>query len=219
MSFQDIHTAQDVAEYQTRLSTGYPQRPAVIAHIVKQIAALGRKELRIVELCVGPGVLAEAVCGAVGGIRYVGLDFMHPFLESTMRKLPAGADFQAVHGDLTDPTWPLLLKQAVGDRPIDAIVSMQSLHDVGDYRQTAQIYALAGPLLCAGGLFLNADLVSAEDELAPRPGRLTVAQHLELLREASFANVACSLRIGPFACCQGVWRATEKEIASANPRN
>ena len=43
--------------------------------------------------------------------------------------------------------------------PVNAIISMQSLHDLGDGHQSERIYRLAKDLLAPGGLFLNADLL------------------------------------------------------------
>lgn len=202
MSFRDIQTVDDVEAYKKRLNDHYPERSKIISHIIDQIQPLGLDNLTVVELCVGPGQLAEALCRDIPGIHYVGLDFMQPFLDYTERLLPSGATF--VCADLTESAWPTLLTEAIHDNRIDLILSMQSLHDVGNADQIGSIYKRSQALLNRGGRLINADFITQEgDEAAARPGRLTVPHHLELLQAAGFTTTGCTLRTAQFGVCFG----------------
>ncbi len=202
MSFRDIQTQDDVETYKKRLIDNYADRPIIIDHITEQIQQLGLEIPTVVELCTGPGQLAEALCHSLPQVNYIGLDFIQPFLDFTEERLSAEATF--VCADLTGSDWPELLENAANNRPIDVIVSMQSLHDVGDAAQISAIYRRCQTLLGPVGCFINADLITQEgDEANARPGRLTVPHHLELLQAAGYLSTTCSLRTAQFAVCIG----------------
>ena len=195
MSFRDIETADDVAAYELRLQNGYPERPFIIDQIVSQLKTLNIPNPTVAELCVGPGVLAEALCHAFPQICYVGLDFMQPFLNYATKRVPAGIEATFVQADLTGEAWANRLREAGRENGrYHAIVSLQSLHDVGDAQQTRIIYQQTHRLLANGGLFINADLITKEgDEANARPGRLTTQQHLALLSQVGFSNSTCQM--------------------------
>jgi hypothetical protein len=88
--------------------------------------------------------------------------------------------------------------------PAHAVVSMQSLHDLGGEAQVNRIYNLARQLLVPGGLFLNADLITLSGrDLPNNPGRRSISRHLLLLRAQDYERVACTLKRGRFGCCVG----------------
>ncbi|MCP4360348.1 MAG: hypothetical protein GY796_20260, partial [Chloroflexi bacterium] len=81
------------------------------------------------------------------------------------------------------------------------IVSMQSLHDLGDEAAVNRIYGLAKSLLVPGGLFLNADLIVPPQQDKPgNPGRRSISRHLELLQAQDYRQVTCTLARGEFGC-------------------
>ncbi len=202
MSFRDIQTQNDVRLYQKRLTDNYLDRPEIMNHIVQQIEQLGTENPTVAELCIGPGQLAESLCNNIPKIDYIGLDFIQPFLDFTAAKLSVDGEF--VCADLTGTEWPNLLKGASKTGQIDVIVSMQSLHDVGDADQIASIYTKCQSLLGEEGLFINADLITQEgDEANARPGRLTVPHHLELLQAAGYTTTGCTHRTAQFGVCFG----------------
>ena len=115
MSFRDIQTVDDVEAYKKRLNDNYPDRVPIIQHITEQITALGIENPTVVELCVGPGQLADTLCRDIPGIRYIGLDFMQPFIDYAEKRLPPSATF--VCADLTGDAWPAFLRNAAHQRP------------------------------------------------------------------------------------------------------
>ena len=178
MSFRNIQTKSDVAQYQDRLTQGYPDRSIVIEHIIEQLTNLNIKAPIIAELCVGPGLLATALCQAFPQIHYVGLDFMQPFLDFTSNRLPADVNTAFVHADLTGDKWPNLLAQQAVDGRFHAIVSMQSLHDVGGAEEVERIYHHCRGLLVDDGL--SDDTESPIKQRIPKNSERIPKDHHEL---------------------------------------
>jgi len=200
ISFRDLRTPEDVAQWLAGLKENWPQREEVMAHIAQQIEALPFPDPHVVELATGPGLLAEFLLTKLPQITYTGLDFSELLLRVARERLePFGTRSRLMWVDLNKDEW---LAQVPNDN--QAIVSMQSLHDLGGEPQVDRIYGLARTLLAPGGLFLNADLVTPPGQDKPdNPGRRSISRHLELLKAHGYARVACTLALGDFACVVG----------------
>lgn len=191
--------------YLQRLETQWPERAAIVQHIVDAVMALRQAQPHVLELGCGPGRLAAALLAAVPNLHYTGVDLSPPFLNFARQQLTPYAHVQLLEVDLSDDTWPQRLTDASHQR-FHAIVSMQALHDVGDEAAVSRVYGQARELLWPGGCFLNADLVVAEGETLPNnPGRRPLARHLALLHAHGYHNGACTLASGGFGCVMG-WR-------------
>lgn len=200
---QQYATPEAILAYRQRLETQWPERVQVAQHIADLILALGQPQPQVLELCCGFGRLAEVLLTAVPKMPYIGVDVSPPFLEFARDQFAASPQVQLLEVDLNEQTWPHLVTAAMPTR-FHAIVSLQSLHDVGDEQAVSRVYGLAKTLLLPGGFFLNADLIVAEGETLPNnPGRLTIARHLHLLREHGYGDVACTLATGGFGCVIG----------------
>jgi len=198
MSFRDLQTTADVLAWIDRLNADRPERTEVIQHIVTQVEALPFPELHVVELCPGAGLLAEALLTAAPQIQYTGIDFLELLINFSRDRLtPFGDRATLIQADLNKNGWMGQFPQGV-----HAIISMQSLHDLGGEPEVNRIYGLAQTMLKPGGLFLNADLVVPPDADKPdNPGRRSIPRHLELLRSHGYGRVSCSLEKGEFGCC------------------
>ena len=204
--FRQYDTAEAVIAYLQRLETQWPERAAIVQHIVDLVMALHQPQPQVLELGCGPGRLAEVVLAAVPNLHYTGVDLSPPFLKFARQQLTAYPHVKLWEIDLSDEAWPQRITTEPRTR-FHAIVSMQSLHDVGDEAAVSRVYGMAYDLLWPGGFFLNADLVIAEGEALPNnPGRRPLARHLELLRAHGYHNVACTLARGGFGCVIG-WRS------------
>lgn len=199
--FRSYEDPAVITAYLERLEREWPERAEIADYIANQIAALDTAQPRVLELCCGPGRLAKSILAANPNAQYTGIDISPPFLAYVNEQLAPNAARITLHElDLSDVTWPANLAQ---DR-FDAIVSMQSLHDVGDATAIAQIYRQAKALLQPDGFFLNADLIVAEGETLPNnPGRLPIPRHLELLIATGYENVRCPLAPGGFGVVMG----------------
>jgi SAM-dependent methyltransferase len=203
--FRQYDTPVAVTAYLARLANSWPERPQIALHIAKQISALGKAAPRVLELCCGPGWLAAQLLPALPTMHYVGVDISPPFLDFAQAELALHADRIALlEVDLSATDWPTALAKQVGADPFDAIISLQSLHDVGDATTIERLYGQCKALLAPGGRLLNADLIVQPGELLPdNPGRLTVERHLELLAARGFTAPVCTLRLGAFGCVSG----------------
>ncbi|HMN31206.1 MAG TPA: class I SAM-dependent methyltransferase [Caldilineaceae bacterium] len=204
-SFRDLQTGDDVAAYAAGLDVRWPARAAVIDQIVTEVRALPFAALYLLELCCGPGALATALLRALPALRYVGIDASRAMLAYTQRSLARdAARLTLLHADLNRDEWLAHLAHLGEGGQFHALVSMQSLHDLGGEGEVSRVYKLAKGLLLPGGLFLNADLVVAPgEELADNPGRRSIARHLELLRQHGYQQVACRSETGGFGVVVG----------------
>jgi hypothetical protein len=189
-----------VAQWLAGLKENWPQREEVMAHIARQIEALPFPQPQVVELATGPGLLAEFLLAKLPQISYTGLDFSELLLTVAQERLePFKGRSRLIRVDLNRDEW---LAQVSNNN--QAIISMQSLHDLGGEPEVDRIYGLAQTLLVPGGLFLNADLVTPPGQDKPdNPGRRSIPRHLELLKAHGYERVACTLALGDFACMIG----------------
>jgi SAM-dependent methyltransferase len=203
--FRQYDTSAAVESYVQRLSREWPERTEIAHHITQQIANLAIPQAAVLELCCGPGWLAQTLLTTLPTIDYIGVDISPPFLAFAQAHLALHAARVAlVEADLNEAAWPALFaEQGVGGR-FHAIVSLQSLHDVGDDAAISRVYGLAKTLLLPGGFFLNADLVvAAGEELPQNPGRRSIARHLELLHAHGYQEPRCTLALGGFGTVIG----------------
>lgn len=203
--FRQYDTPAAVTAYLARLANGWPERPQLALHIVKQISTLGKAAPRVLELCCGPGWLAAQLLPALPTMHYVGVDISPPFLTFARAELAPHADrVTLLEIDLSNAAWPATLTNQVGAASFDAIISLQSLHDVGDEATIARLYGECKALLAPRGLLLNADLIVPPGELLPdNPGRLSVERHLALLAEQGYQTPSCTLSTAKFGCLIG----------------
>jgi SAM-dependent methyltransferase len=199
-SFRDLESQQDIIKWVAELNQDRPERSKIKQHIVVQLKLLPFNPLQGIELGFGPGHLAEQLLAEIPRLRYTGIDSSELLYGYARDRLTAfGSRATLVKADLNQNRWLELLPD-----PAHAIVSMQSLHDLGGEDQVNRIYALAQSLLAPGGLFLNADLVVPPQQQNPdNPGRLSIPRHLELLQAHGYSRVACTLEAGDFGCFVG----------------
>jgi hypothetical protein len=192
-----LQTEEDIIQWNARLDRERPERQEIIRHIISQVAALPFLVAEVVELCLGTGQLAEAILVALPQIHYTGLDRSEILITYASQRLASfGSRASLIQANLNETAW-------LDDMPapLHAIVSMQSLHDLGGEAQVDRIYGLSKKLLVSGGLFLNADLTVPPGQDKPdNPGRRSIPRHLELLRQHGYKNVTCTLELGEFGC-------------------
>ncbi|NKB66979.1 MAG: methyltransferase domain-containing protein [Candidatus Latescibacteria bacterium] len=184
-------------EWLAGLDQRWPARAQVIDHLVEQVRALNPTDPKVVELAAGAGNLGAALLEALPQASYTAVDFSAPLLERAQARLNTYQQVQLVQADLNEDEW---LKKITA--PVDAVLSLQALHDLGDEPQVERIYRLAHGLLRPGGLLINADLLHNPED--PRPGRLSTERHLELMRHHGYGDASCTLATGGFGCCVGV---------------
>ncbi|GAA2611150.1 class I SAM-dependent methyltransferase [Actinomadura fulvescens] len=152
-----------------RQQEGYlPDREERFTALVDAVeAGAGRPDPLILDLGCGPGSLSARLLDRLPEATIVAID-TDPLLLALGEAVHAGRDgLRFVDLDLRTPGWSAALRL---DRQIDAAVSTTALHWISgpELRTT---YAELARLLRPGGLFLNGDNFSVEDQ-APAIARL-----------------------------------------------
>ena len=195
LSFRDVKTEAQALAWAEQLGTRWPQRARLIEYMLDVIEAYqADKPGHVVELCCGAGLVAKALGQKFSAISYTGFDQSDLFLrvaQEQVADLAFASSFIAA--DLNQQDWPQNLSQ-----PAHFVLSLQSMHDLGNIVQVTRAYRLAYRALAPGGWLLNADFVPALFN-PEQAGRLPAAQHLEVLANLGFDGLDIPLKTGPFA--------------------
>ncbi|HXF60965.1 MAG TPA: class I SAM-dependent methyltransferase [Caldilineaceae bacterium] len=200
MAYRTFNSPDEAAEYVASLDARWPERARLQTLVSEQVALLdnpgrARGPLFVAELAMGAGSLAARLLADHPHLHYTGFD-ISPMLLALARERLAVYSHRAtlLQQDLNRQEWLGRLP-----RPLAALVSFQSLHDLGDAETVAQMYRLARRQLTPGGRLIVADLLAPDPpDPAASPGRLPVARHLELLAAAGFQHARCHVELGPF---------------------
>lgn len=188
----DLRSAADARAWAETAERKRPWRPrlrAAIADAVVEHAA--GKAQRVLELGPGPGWLAEELLGRGVVERYTLLDFSLPMLEMCRARLGFRPELAYVHGDFAGDAWPAMV-----EGPFDAVVAMQSTHELRHKRHLARLYRHARGVLRAGGLLVVCDHEPGEAADARRTALFaTVAEQREAMRMAGFGGVVARLEL------------------------
>lgn len=141
-----------------------------------RLGILDAAKLRVLELGSGPGWLAETILDTCDVDDYVLFDFAQPFLDMAKQRLGDRARY--VLGNFLDPDWPSLL-----EGPFDAIVAMQSTHELRHKRRLPALYTQARTLMRPGSVLV----VSDHEPTDPRPLCATTAEQFAAMTAAGLA--------------------------------
>ena len=148
---------------------------------------------RVVELACGAGYLAEALYGQLPGIRYCGFDLSPHLLDFARRRLDglesrnvSENEFDFRCTDLVRDDWPEQVQGLGWMGKVDAVVSIQALHDLGGLGQQTKVLKRARELMRPGGLLAYGDLLL--DDENPHSSRYSAAQHEEMLLAAGYSQ-------------------------------
>lgn len=193
MRTADVRTDSDTRRWEARLNREWPQRVQVADWICTQISGKSASSPRVVELACGAGFLAEILATRLPGMRYRGFDLSSHLLDFARRRLgcsekraDGAGDIQFIRMDLVRDDWSTLLHDMGWAGKLDAVVSIQALHDLGGLGQQTTVLATARALLRSGGVVAYGDLLL--DARNPHTSRYTAAQHEEMLRAAGFTT-------------------------------
>lgn len=145
--------------------------------------------------------------------RYCGFDLSPYLLDYARSRLAAREIDASIAGavefrcaDLVNCAWDKALFDLGWAGQVDAVISMQALHDLGGLEQQTDVLARSHGLLRPGGQLVYSDLLLVADE--PHPSRFTEVQHEEMLRAAGFTHLparkgavgAATARFDDFGC-------------------
>ena len=187
----DLRDPGDATTWVAEADQKRPWRADVRRAIAERVAEVGRARVleaarlgilvaarvHVLELGPGPGLLAEAILAACDVERYVLFDFSPPMLAFARQRLGDRARY--VLGDYTKPDWPTAL-----EGPFDAVVAMQSVHEVRHKRHAPKLYAQVRTLLRPGGVLV----VSDHEPTDSRPLFSSAGEQLAAFAAAGFVD-------------------------------
>lgn len=134
---------------------------------------------RFLDVGSGDGAMSGLLLGLAPEAEAVLVDFSEPMLRRAERRLGGSSGrWQAVRGDLSDPTWP----SALPPGRYDAAISALAIHHLPAQRKRA-LFAELFELLVPGALFLNMDYVSVRGPLEGLWDEQTLANAVQAERE------------------------------------
>ncbi len=188
----DVRTDAEARSWEARLNRERPQRKEVAAWIASKINANSAASPRVVELACGAGFLAEFLKRHLPDVRYCGFDLSPDLLEFAQRRLREvpderreSSDLHFIRANLVSDNWTAQLAEMGWSGKVDAVVSIQALHDLGDLAQQKEVLTKARGLLRKGGLLAYGDLLL--DAENPHSSRYSRAEHEEMLRQCGFS--------------------------------
>ena len=197
----DVRTDSEVRSWEARLNRERPQRREVAAWITNRISAAAAGSPRVVELACGAGFLAEVLKGQLSGLRYCGFDLSPHLLDFALRRLDGFTGEEGNAGtmhfrraNLVSDDWTAPLVEMGWAGKVDAVVSIQALHDLGDLAQQKHVLEQAHSLLRDGGILAYGDLLF--DAKNPHSSRYSVEEHEEMLHSCGFSAPGSSLTDG-----------------------
>lgn len=162
--------------------------------VLSQISRPSVPNRHVVELGIGPGYMARHILERDDRVTYEGVDFSEAMFAVAREIVGANLDrVTLTAADLLDSGWPDRLSRQPG-----AIVSTWALHDLQSPAAIADVYARGFAALPPGGVLVNGDFIKPDGATQDyEPGRLEIAKHLELLRDAGFADPRCLAQLEP----------------------
>ena len=193
------------------LDKRWPERIAIADCIIQTLVnwhnavyreARHQSRFRLLELGSGTGELAQSVLEkftAVSpkSIYYNGIDIDPTLVKNAGERLGLAGHQNAcfVQNDLKDDNWA----STIG--PIDAVFSLQTLHDLGGIEDLQTVYRQIHRLLVPSGILVHADFVIPFEKDDPaRRKRFSPATHKELLTSLGFVDFKCEMVNGKMAC-------------------
>lgn len=189
----DVRTDAEARSWEARLNRERPQRTLAADWIAARVRAGNRNSPRVVELACGAGFLADRLQQQLPGIRYCGFDLSSHLTDHARRRFQTeseerrdGSVLVFHRANLVTDDWTSQLVDMGWDGEVDAFVSIQALHDLGEIGRQKQVLKQAHRLLRAGGLLAYADLLF--DAESPHSSRYSKDEHEEMLQACGYSN-------------------------------
>jgi tRNA (cmo5U34)-methyltransferase len=144
----------------------------IIVDLLPQLDGNGR----LIELCCGEGLLAEAILERYPNYQVIGFDGSQEMLNRAQLRLARfGEQFHAQMFDLADHAWRKF------DEPIQAVVTSLAVHHLAG-PEKKMLFRDVTKMLVPGGVFIIADMI---DPIHPKSKKLAAAVYDAIVREQS----------------------------------
>jgi SAM-dependent methyltransferase len=161
-----------------------PWRRDFFETIIRELSTQAPRHQSILELGSGPGVLAERVLTALPEAAYFALDFslaMHTLARQRLGSLASRVRF--LEADFKDSQWASTLPT------VDAVVTVQAVHELRHKRHAPAFYAQVRSVLRAGGILLVCDHFLGVGAMADTALFMTPEEHEAALLAGGFAKI------------------------------
>jgi SAM-dependent methyltransferase len=160
----DFHNEAEVRAWIEQTIQKRPYRAAFFKEFANEICTVEHRDLKVLELGSGPGMLAEQILHRCPTVSvYTLLDFSRPMLAMSRERLAEFATrSRFVRADFRADDW----MAQVGT--VDAVLSMQAAHEVRQKCHVPALYEKIRVVLRPGGLMLICDHLPGENPDARR---------------------------------------------------
>ena len=177
----DLNDPQDAREWE-RTAQARPGRGEIFEAFARELGALGRRPLAVLELGSGPGFLAAHLLGAIPGLALTLLDFSAVMHALAGARLGSYADRVIyVERDFKQPSW------CDGLGPFDAVITNQAVHELRHKRHAATLHAAVKGVLKPGAPYFVSDHCFSPGFGNERLN-MTLTEHREALFDAGFSE-------------------------------
>jgi cyclopropane fatty-acyl-phospholipid synthase-like methyltransferase len=187
----DLRSVPDARNWTDTAMAKRPWRTEFFDRIAQELAQISVSPVSVLELGSGPGFLAHHLLSAVPDLTYAALDFsaaMHALAEERLGALTDRVTF--IEADFRDREWTIGLPQ------VDAVVTVQAVHELRHKRHAPSFYRQVRPLLKPGGLFLMCDHEAGDGGMNNKTLFMTRDEHAAALRDGGFSGVELLLQKG-----------------------
>ena len=180
----DWGSAAVVAGWASAADQKRPWRAQIRDHMANIVATLP-PGARILELGSGPGFLAHRVLDRCPTLKsYVLLDFSEHMLELSRERLAPFPAARFMLASFKSDEWTRHV-----DGPFDAVLAMQSVHELRHKRHARRLYEQVHQILSIPGLFAVCDHLPFDDSPTSTALYMTELEQRQALVSARFANV------------------------------
>jgi SAM-dependent methyltransferase len=194
----DLRDPVDAAAWAETADVKRPWRAEIRAAIALLVRDATPPLRRVLELGPGPGLLAEAVLDACRLERYTLLDFSAPMLDMCRRRLGDRPAVDHVLADFTRPDWAATLPAS-----FNAVLAMQSAHEIRHKRHLARLYSQVRDVLAPGGWLVVCDHEPFGDDVRRLPLHATVDDQHAALAAAGFGELTTHQVLHGLYLCSG----------------
>ena len=180
----DLRNMPDAQNWANSAMVKRPWRRDFFETILLELSTLATKNQSILELGSGPGFLAARVLTAMPEVTYFALDFsapMHTLARQRLGSLTSRVRFW--DADFKDPKWATTLPT------VDAVVTVQAVHELRHKRHAPAFYAQVRSVLRSGGFLLVCDHLCGAGGMADTALFMTPEEHESALVAGGFSNI------------------------------
>ena len=193
----DLRNPIDATDWVATADRKRPWRASIRTTIAELLRAASPAPRRVLEIGSGPGLLAEAILQICQLQNYTLFDFSVPMLNMSRERIGSHPSATFVLGDFKRSSWT----EGLGS--FDAVVAMQSVHEIRHKRHVPGLYREICRILGANGLLVVCDHTPFENMVPFTALYSTEIEQHAALSAAGFINVRTHMSVNGLYICVG----------------